>query len=64
LKDLYRIEFAEDDTGWTLDLDPRETDISRFVSKIKVSGRGGRIGVIETLETGGDRVLMTLLGNE
>ena len=61
LEGLYRIEFAQDETGWTLGLDPRDTDISRFVSKIKVSGRDGHVRAIETLETGGDRVLMTFL---
>ena len=61
LNRLYRIKLQTDGAAWAMELRPREDAISRFVTAIKVSGREARIRTIETLESGGDRVLMTIL---
>jgi len=61
LEHLYQVDLEVSEAGWTLNLTPREKDISRFISALRVSGRGARIETIETREAGGDRDLMTIL---
>ena len=45
---------------WRLLLRPRDPQMEEFVSEIRLSGGGNRINAIETIETNGDRSVMTI----
>lgn len=60
LNQLYRVELEGRESDWRLTLDPREHDIPRLVSRIRIAGSGAWVRSIEIAETEGDRSVMTL----
>jgi hypothetical protein len=54
LQNHYRLSLQGDASSWRLDMIPIDDAIVRYVQRITVSGRGGKIGQIETRETSGD----------
>jgi hypothetical protein len=46
---------------WTLRLVPRDTQARAYIEAIVLSGSGGQIHSVETLESSGDTTLMTLM---
>ena len=58
LRSHFRLALDGEEQGWRLEMIPLEADISRFVERITVSGRAGRIEQIEVRESSGDRSVM------
>ena len=58
LRSHYRLALEGEEQGWRLELIPMEDEISRYVERITVSGRAGRIAQIEVRETSGDRSVL------
>ena len=58
LRTHYRLALEGGEPGWQLEMIPLEEEISRYVERITVSGRSGRIEQIEVSETSGDRSVM------
>jgi hypothetical protein len=61
LRSFYRLELEGEEQGWQLVMIPLEVEISRYVERITVSGRGGRIEQIEVREASGDRSVLSVL---
>jgi Outer membrane lipoprotein carrier protein LolA-like len=57
---FYRIEVSGQAEGWTLRLESRDEEIARYVTTILIGGRDARVLAIDTLESDGDRSVMTL----
>ena len=58
LRDHYRLSLQGNELSWRLDMTPVDEEIGRYVQRITVSGRAGRIAQIETRETSGDRSVL------
>jgi hypothetical protein len=58
LRKHYRLALEGEEQGWRLQLSPLETEITRFVERITVSGQAGRIEQIEVREANGDRSVL------
>lgn len=54
LRTHYQLSLQGDTLSWRLDMTPIDEAIGRYVQRITVSGRAGRISQIETRETSGD----------
>ena len=54
LRTHYQLSLQGDTLSWRLDMTPIDDAIGRYVQRITVSGRGGKISQIETRETSGD----------
>lgn len=54
----YRLSLQGDEASWRLDMTPTDEETVRYVQRITVSGRAGRIGQIEVRETSGDRSVL------
>ena len=54
LRTHYQLSLQGDMLSWRLDMTPIDDAIGRYVQRITVSGRGGKISQIETRETSGD----------
>src|SRR5512147_1608611 len=54
----YRLALEGGEHDWRLEMTPLEEDIGRYVERIIVSGRAGRIGEIEVREASGDRSVL------
>ena len=63
LSRFYQVALEGNERRWRLTLKPREQRMQDFVSDIRISGSLDRIRIIEIVETGGDRSLMTITGN-
>jgi len=61
LERFYTVSLLGGVPAWTLVLEPRDPKVQAMVQSIRISGHNGRIETIETLETGGDRSVMTVL---
>lgn len=61
LKRLFwpRLEGGRD--AWRLELTPQSETTREDLSAVRVTGRGGRIGTIEIVETGGDRIVIRII---
>lgn len=46
--------------GWQLRLTPRGPELSQYLSAVVMHGSGGKVFRVDTLESGGDRSVMTL----
>jgi outer membrane lipoprotein-sorting protein len=57
----YRVKFSGARDAWTMQLVPRASQVRGYVDAITLAGTGARLTRIETLETGGDRSVMTIL---
>jgi outer membrane lipoprotein-sorting protein len=56
----YALALEGTRSGWQLDLTPRDPDAARFVQRLVVSGREGRIAILEVREANGDRAVLTV----
>lgn len=60
LEAYFRVTLTGRRDEWLLRLEPRNDDIARRVYAVLISGSGDRLLQIETLESGGDRTVMTI----
>ena len=60
LSRFYEVKLEGGAQRWRLLLRPRDPQMEEFVSEIRLSGGGNRIYAIETIETNGDRSVMTI----
>jgi outer membrane lipoprotein carrier protein LolA len=60
LERFYRLAFSTEPGEWTLRLEPIDPDIAKRVTAIIISGSGNQVLRVETLESGGDRSVMTI----
>jgi hypothetical protein len=58
LRSHYRLALEGEEQDWRLEMIPLEEDIGRYVERITVSGRAGRIEQIEVREASGDRSVL------
>lgn len=58
LRKYFRLTIEGDEQAWRLELVPLDAEIARYIERILVSGRAGRIGQIETRESSGDRTVL------
>ena len=58
LRDYFRMGLDGTEAAWTLQLIPIDEEVSRYVERVSVSGRAGRISTIEVREAGGDRSVL------
>jgi outer membrane lipoprotein-sorting protein len=54
----YRLALEGEEQAWRLELVPLDEDITRYVERILVSGRKGRIEQIEVRESSGDHSVL------
>jgi hypothetical protein len=57
---LYRVALSGDQAAWQLRLEPLDETVAQRVTAIIISGSGQRVEGVETLESGGDRSVMTI----
>lgn len=60
---FYEVELAGSERKWRLTLKPGEPGMQEVVREIRISGGSGSISAIETIETNGDRSVMTITGD-
>ena len=60
LREHYRLALQGAEPDWKLEMTPIDEEVARYVERIVVSGRAGRIGQIEVREASGDRSVMTV----
>ena len=60
LERYFRVAFLTDASGWQLRLEPLDQTIARQVVAIIIGGTGNSPRRVETLESGGDRTVMTI----
>lgn len=60
LERYYSLELQGSAERWALLLKPRQDEMAAYISEIELRGGGGRLASIKTLETNGDRSVMTL----
>ena len=60
LERLFTVEFAGTVARWRLTLTPRDPQVAKTVSQVRIDGANSTLTTVEILETDGDRSLMTL----
>jgi len=60
LNRFYEVSLEGDASQWRLRLKPTEPRMREVASEIRVSGNSNWVGVIEILDAGGDRSVMTI----
>ncbi|MEZ5585122.1 MAG: LolA-related protein [Candidatus Competibacteraceae bacterium] len=60
LERYYRLQLQGSPSAWTLRLEPLNKQMAEYVSAIIFQGQGERVLNVETLESGGDRSVMTI----
>lgn len=55
LERFYRVDLHGEPNSWTINLLPRDVEMGKLVSVIRMSGTGGELRTIEVLEASGDR---------
>ena len=58
LRRYFRLTLEGEEQAWRLELVPLDAEIARYIERILVTGRAGRIGQIETRESSGDRSVL------
>ncbi len=58
LRSHYRLALEGDEQDWRLEMIPLDEEIGRYVERIMVSGRAGRVAQIEVREASGDRSVL------
>jgi len=61
LSRFYEVSLEGDASRWRLRLRPTEPRMREVASEIRLSGNGTWVGVIEILDAGGDRSVMTIV---
>ena len=54
LQKHYELSLQGDEPSWRLDMTPIDEETRRYVQRVTVSGRAGRVSQIEVRETSGD----------
>jgi outer membrane lipoprotein-sorting protein len=57
----YRVQFSGARDAWQMRLVPRDAQLRGYIASITLSGAGARLQRIESLESGGDSSVMTIL---
>lgn len=60
LERVFTVDFAGSLDRWTLALSPRDSKVSKIVSRVRIDGSRDVLLKVEILEANGDRSLMTL----
>jgi hypothetical protein len=60
LERVFTVDFAGSLDRWTLALSPRDSKVSKIVSRVRIDGSRDVLLEVEILEANGDRSLMTL----
>lgn len=58
LRRFYQVSLSGTRQAWSLTLVPRNADMARMISRIRIDGSGTRIRTIDVEEAGGDRSVM------
>ena len=58
LRKHYVLSLQGDEPSWRLDMMPIDEETLRFVKRVTVSGRAGRVGQIEVRESSGDHSVL------
>lgn len=58
LRKHYELSLQGDEPAWRLDMTPIDEETLKFVKRVTVSGRAGRVGQIEVLESSGDHSVL------
>lgn len=64
LERLYRLKLTGDAGAWTLELEPRDTELGRHIDLLRVEGTEGHIRLLSILERNGDQSRMELRPDE
>lgn len=56
----YQVQLQGQASEWTLRLQPTDKQMAEFINAIVIRGQDNRVLSVETLETSGDRSLMTI----
>lgn len=57
LREKYEVRFRAEPPGWSLELEPRDAVLRRFVASLTLSGEGERMREMVLLERDGDRTV-------
>lgn len=60
LEHYYQVQLQGQAAGWTLRLRPTDKELAEHVNAIIIQGQDNRVLKVETLETDGDRSIMTV----
>ncbi len=60
LGEYFRFALDGTEDAWQLDLTPIDEEVARYVQRIVVSGRLGRVRQVEVREASGDRSVLTV----
>jgi hypothetical protein len=60
LERIFSVDYAGDLSRWSLTLAPRDPQVARLVSQVRIDGARDTLLTVEILERDGDRSLMTL----
>ena len=58
LRKHYELSLQGDEPSWRLDMTPIDEQTRRYVQRVTVSGRAGRVGQIEVRESSGDHSVL------
>ena len=58
LRKHYELSLQGDEPSWRLDMLPIDEETRRYVQRVTVSGRAGRVGQIEVRESSGDHSVL------
>ena len=58
LQKHYELSLQGDEPSWRLDMTPIDEETRRYVQRVTVSGRAGRVSQIEVRETSGDHSVL------
>jgi hypothetical protein len=60
LQRIFTVDFAGTAARWRLTLTPRDAQVAKSVSQVRIDGANSTLTTVEIMETDGDRSLMTL----
>jgi hypothetical protein len=60
LAEHFRLALEGTEADWKLEMSPLDGEVARYVERIVVSGRSGRVRQIEVREASGDRSVLTV----
>ena len=58
LRKHYELSLQGDEPSWRLDMTPIDEETLKYVKRVTVSGRAGRVGKIEVRESSGDHSVL------
>ena len=58
LRKHYELSMQGDESSWRIDMTPIDEETLKFVKRVTVSGRAGRVGKIEVRESSGDHSVL------